>query len=152
MVPGNRKQLTMLCSALKNFLSLCDSCGGHDSLPPHKQEWACSFVIHFVVCMTATAISNSYVSYVRTACLHFCKDTVVNLMSNVQLLDFGHWKTKGALWLEVACGMLVSRLTWRIPSFSPVQNFFLSRRFKMIHGRLTLFKLTCFSVGQSKLI
>lgn len=32
MVPGNRKQLTVLCFALQNFLSLYDGCGGHDSL------------------------------------------------------------------------------------------------------------------------
>lgn len=73
----------------------------------HKQKHDCSFVIHFVVCVTAEAISNSYV---RTACFLFCKDTVVNLMSNVQLLGFGHWKTKEAVCLELTCGVLVSLL------------------------------------------
>lgn len=92
--------------------------------------------------MTAAAISNSYVSYVGTACLHFCKDAVVNLMSNVQLLGFGHWKAKGAVWLEVTCGMLVSPLTWIVPSFSAVQNFFLLLYFKIIHETLALLKLS----------
>lgn len=89
----------------------------------HKQERDCSFVIHFVVCVTAAAISNSYVSCVRTACLLFCKDTAVNMMSNVQLLGFRHWKTKEAVWLELTCGMLVSPLICRISSFFPLQNF-----------------------------
>lgn len=120
--------------------------------PLREQEESCSFVIRFVVCMTAAAISNSYVSYVSTACLRFCKDTVVNVMSNVQLLGFGHWKTKGVVWLDVTCGMLVSPLTWRIPSFSAAWRFFLLLGFKMIHERHTLFKLTWFSTGWSKLI
>lgn len=50
-----------------------------------------------MMCMAVAAISMSYVSYVRTACLCFCKDTVVNLMSNVQLSAFGHCKREGAV-------------------------------------------------------